>query len=137
MTRARPRLWGGNCGRCAGEVLRVCTLFRLGADVRVGIGPSITVAATASGQIGGPGGVLAIDPDQVTEWLSPLPVDALHGLGPRQAQVLRDYGIHCIGLLAAVPPATVQLLPGVSGSRQKGGKAVAGEGGYFLAACRS
>ncbi|MCX5367317.1 hypothetical protein OG864_52695 [Streptomyces sp. NBC_00124] len=31
----------------------------------------------------------------------------MHGIGPRQAAVLRDYGIHCVGLLAAVPAATV------------------------------
>ncbi len=37
--------------RRLGEVLRVRTLSRLGIDVRIGIGPTITVAATASGQI--------------------------------------------------------------------------------------
>jgi DNA polymerase-4 len=95
-----------------GEVLRVRTISRLGVDVRVGIGPSITVAATASGQITEPGGVLAIDPDQVADWLGPLPVEALHGIGPRQAQELRNFGVYCVGLLAAVPPATVQRLLG-------------------------
>ncbi|MFB8137940.1 DNA polymerase Y family protein [Streptomyces mirabilis] len=105
-------------GRRLGEVLRVRTISRLGVDVRVGIGPSITVAATASGQITEPGGVLAIDPGQVVDWLGPLPVEALHGIGPRQAQVLRDYGVHCVGLLAAVPPATVQRLLGGRAGRQ-------------------
>ncbi|MFH0180172.1 hypothetical protein [Streptomyces cacaoi] len=60
-------------------------------------GPSITVAATASGQINARGGVLAVAPDQVTDWLGPLPVDALHGIGPGQAAALHDYGIHRIG----------------------------------------
>ncbi|MEU1601510.1 hypothetical protein ABZ468_54970 [Streptomyces sp. NPDC005708] len=102
----------GAGARRLGEVLRVRTLSRLGVDVRVGIGPSIAVAATASGQIDSPGGVLAIDPAHVAEWLRPLPVEALHGIGPRQATELRDYGIHRVGLLAAVPPATVQRLLG-------------------------
>ncbi|MEU4617417.1 DNA polymerase Y family protein [Streptomyces umbrinus] len=88
------------------------TLSRLGIDVRLGVGPTITVAATASGQIDAPGGVLAIDPDQVADWLGPLPVEALHGIGPKQAAALREYGVHCVGLLAAVPPATVQRLLG-------------------------
>ncbi|MFG2357494.1 hypothetical protein [Streptomyces sp. NPDC048521] len=35
-------------------------ISHLGVDVRIGIGPTITVAATASAQITGPGGVLAI-----------------------------------------------------------------------------
>ncbi|WP_406190508.1 hypothetical protein [Streptomyces sp. NBC_01017] len=95
-----------------GEMLRVRTISRLGIDVRVGIGPSITVAATASAQVPGLGGVLAIDPGEAAAWLAHLPVDALNGIGPRQAEVLVDYGIHCIGLLATVPPATIQRLLG-------------------------
>ncbi|MFD5570705.1 hypothetical protein ACFWJA_46590, partial [Streptomyces cadmiisoli] len=46
----------GADGRRLAEVLRVRTLSRLGVDVRVGIGPSITVAATASARIDHPGG---------------------------------------------------------------------------------
>src|SRR3954469_9433946 len=69
--------------RRLGEVLRVRTVSRLGTDVRVGIGPSITIAATAPRQIPVPGGVLAIAPEDVTGWLGPLPVEALHGIGPR------------------------------------------------------
>ncbi|WP_329297101.1 hypothetical protein [Streptomyces pseudovenezuelae] len=103
--------------RRLGEVLRVRTISRLGVDVRIGIGPSITVAATASGQIPPPGGVLAVASEEVSDWLGPLPVDALHGIGPRQAVVLRDYGVHCVGLLAALPPATVQRLLGGKAGR--------------------
>ncbi|MFJ2008394.1 DNA polymerase Y family protein [Streptomyces chartreusis] len=102
----------GTDGRHLGEILRVRTLSRLGVDVRVGIGPSITVAATASAQVPQPGGVLAVTPGEASAWLAPLPVDALHGIGPRQAALLTDYGIHSVGLLAAVPPATVQRLLG-------------------------
>ncbi|MFD1662835.1 hypothetical protein ACFSL4_32880, partial [Streptomyces caeni] len=98
--------------RRLGEMLRVRTISRLGVDVRVGIGPTITVAATASGRIRPPGGVLAVEPGDAAEWLGSLPVEALHGIGPRQAGILRDYGIHTVGLLAAVPPATVQRLLG-------------------------
>ncbi|MGW3029172.1 DNA polymerase Y family protein [Streptomyces sp. NPDC001221] len=102
----------GTAARRLGEVLRVRTLSRLGVDVRVGIGPSITVAATASAQVPQPGGVLANGPDQAADRLGLLPVDALYGIGPRQAEVLCGYGIHSVGLLAAVPAATVQRLLG-------------------------
>ncbi len=100
-----------------GEMLRVRSISRLGVDVRVGIGPTITVAATASGQVPGPGGVLAVPADQVSGWLGPLPLEALHGIGPRQAAVLCDYGVHTVGLLAAVSPATVQRLLGKQAGR--------------------
>ena len=95
-----------------GEVLRLRAVARLGVDVRVGIGRSVTVAATASAQIDGPGGVLVIEPGRETEWLAPLPVGELHGIGPRQAQALEKYGVHCVGLLAALPQATVQRVLG-------------------------
>ncbi|MFJ8028544.1 hypothetical protein [Streptomyces sp. NPDC096311] len=104
--------------RRLGEVLRVRSMSRLGVDVRVAIGPSITVAATASGQITGPGGVLAVGPGRVADWLGPLPVEALHGIGSRHAQVLRGYGVHCVGLLAAIPSASVQRLLGGRAGRQ-------------------
>ncbi|AZP14741.1 hypothetical protein EJC51_47290 [Streptomyces aquilus] len=102
----------GTDARRLGEILRIRSLSRLGVDVRVGIGPTITVAATASAQVPSPGGILAVAPGEADDWLGPLPVEALHGIGPRQAAVLRDYGIHCVGLLAAVPPATVHRLLG-------------------------
>ncbi|MGC0335027.1 DNA polymerase-4 [Streptomyces sp. SLBN-8D4] len=105
-------------GACRlGEVLRVRTISRLGVDVRVGIGPTIAVAATASGLAPRPGGVLAVAPEEVAGWLEPLSVEALHGIGPQQAAALRDYGVHCVGLLAAVPPATVQRLLGGKAGR--------------------
>ncbi|MEV5320310.1 hypothetical protein AB0K92_22090 [Streptomyces sp. NPDC052687] len=104
----------GTTAHRLGQVLRIRMLSRLGTDVRVGIGPSVTAtaSATASAQIPLPGGVLTITPDQAADWLARLPVDGLHGIGPRQAAVLRDYGIHSVGLLAAVPPANVQRLIG-------------------------
>ncbi|MET8956768.1 hypothetical protein ACWEO4_43515 [Streptomyces sp. NPDC004393] len=52
----------GTAARRLWEVLRVRALSHLRVDVRVGIGPSITVAAAASAQLPQPGGVLAIDP---------------------------------------------------------------------------
>ncbi|WP_225839364.1 hypothetical protein [Streptomyces sp. NK08204] len=100
-----------------GEILRVRSISRLGVDLRIGIAPTITVAATASGQISGLGGVLCVTPEEVADWLGPLPVQDLHGIGPRQAAVLCDYGIDCVGLLAALSPATVQRLLGKRAGR--------------------
>ncbi|MET9579616.1 hypothetical protein ABZY30_29370 [Streptomyces massasporeus] len=109
----------GTGARHLAGVLRVRTISCLGVDVRVGLGPTVTVAATASAQVEAPGGVLAVDPDQAVAWhqavawLASLPVETLHGIvGPRQAAVLRDHGVHNLGLLAAISPATVQRLMG-------------------------
>ncbi|MEU5506735.1 hypothetical protein ACFTZ8_14270 [Streptomyces fungicidicus] len=37
----------------------------------------------------------------MADWLTPLPVEALHGIDPRQAATLHEYGIHTAGPLAA------------------------------------
>ncbi|MFE2887035.1 hypothetical protein [Streptomyces sp. NPDC059272] len=93
-------------------MLRLRTVSRYGIDVRVGIGPTITVATTASVQVPHPGGVLAIEPADVTGWLALLPVEYLHGIGPHYAVILKRYGIDRVGLLAALPPARVQRMLG-------------------------
>ncbi len=107
----------GTDTRRLGEMLRVRTVSRLGVDVRIGIGSSITVAAMASAQVPQPGGVLAVPPGQTVDWLAPLPVEALHGIGPRQAEALHEYGIHTVGRLAALSPATIQRLLGGKAGR--------------------
>lgn len=98
-----------------GEILRLRTVSRYGVDVRVGIGPTITVAATASAQVRHPGGVLAIEAPDVADWLALLGVEELHGIGPRQATTLQRYGVDRVGLLAALSAATVQRLLGKAG----------------------
>ncbi|MGW3316668.1 hypothetical protein [Streptomyces fungicidicus] len=37
----------------------------------------------------------------MADWLTPLPVEALHGIDFRQADNLHEYGIHTAGPLAA------------------------------------
>ncbi|CAM5272495.1 hypothetical protein GCM10010261_67270 [Streptomyces pilosus] len=44
-------------------------------------------------------------------------MEALHGIGPRQAEALHEYGIHTTGRLAAISPATVQHLLGGKAGR--------------------
>ncbi|MCX4673618.1 hypothetical protein OG453_44490 [Streptomyces sp. NBC_01381] len=102
----------GADARRIGEVVRIRALAHLGVDLRIGVGRSWAVAATASGQIEGPGGLLVVEADQTREFLAPLPVGALYGVGPKQAQALTGYGLHTVGALAAVPVATVQRILG-------------------------
>jgi hypothetical protein len=58
----------------------------------------------------------SLSPLTVGEWSEPLPVDILHGTGPRRDATLREDGVHSVGLFAAVSAATVQrLLAGRAG----------------------
>ncbi|MEU6355959.1 hypothetical protein ABZ896_42725 [Streptomyces sp. NPDC047072] len=85
-------------------------------DVRVGIASAVSTAATASGRQGG-GGVLVVAPECERQWLAQLPVEALCGVGPRQAGVLRKFGVHDVGVLAGLSVETVQRVLGAREGR--------------------
>jgi DNA polymerase-4 len=55
-----------------------------------------------------PDGLLVVPADQVVDFLHPLPVSALWGVGERTEQSLVRLGIRTVGDLARVPPATLQ-----------------------------
>lgn len=97
----------------------LATLIRLramawtGLDVHIGVAATWALAATASAHPG-PGCICVIpdDPLAVAEWLWPLPIDALYGIGRQQASTLRHYGLRTIGDLAGVPEETAQRVLG-------------------------
>ena len=61
----------------------------------------------ASGQVEEGPGVVRIDPDRELEFLHPLPVRALWGVGPATQKRLDRYGVTTIGGLAALPLETL------------------------------
>ncbi|MFJ6636708.1 hypothetical protein ACIQMR_35885 [Streptomyces sp. NPDC091376] len=92
---------------------RLQVLARYGVDVHIGIASTWSLAAMASARTGA-SGILHVEPTEaaVTAFLAPLPVEALHGIGPVQAATLKKFGLHTIAALAAVPEATVQRVLG-------------------------
>ncbi|TDC36105.1 DNA polymerase IV [Micromonospora sp. 15K316] len=68
----------------------------------VGVAPSKFVAKLGSTRAK-PDGVLVVPAARVLEFLHPLPVDALWGVGERSAQALRRLGLATIGDLAEAP----------------------------------
>ncbi|MEU6387901.1 hypothetical protein [Streptomyces sp. NPDC046939] len=94
------------------ERARVRSLARFSVDLRIGLAPTWAVAATASARAPEHGGIVAVAPDEVEGFLAPLPVAELHGVGPAHAAALTDYGIHTVGMLAALPLATIQRVLG-------------------------
>ncbi|WP_392893893.1 hypothetical protein [Streptomyces sp. LN699] len=118
QVRGAQRYFGIEAARIA-EVVRLRAVARLGTDVRIGVAATWALAAMASARIPGPGGILAVpdDPDAVAGFLGPLPVEALHGLGSRQAEALRGYGLHTVGALTRVPPGVVERILGKRSGR--------------------
>jgi DNA polymerase IV (DinB-like DNA polymerase) len=54
-----------------------------------------------------PDGLVVVRPSEVREFLAPLPVEAIHGVGPVRARELAEMGIETAGDLAAADPTTL------------------------------
>ncbi len=74
-------------------------LIQQGLTCSIGIGPNKILAKIAA-DIHKPDGLTAVRSEQVTEFLSPLPVDRLMGVGVKTAEKMRALGITTIGNLA-------------------------------------
>ncbi|WP_420175739.1 DNA polymerase IV [Luteococcus sp. OSA5] len=99
-----------------GERLRAQVTDEQQVTCSVGIGPSKFVAKLASTRAK-PDGLLAVRPHQVVEFLHPLPVEAMWGVGPSTAGRLRQLGLVHVADLAHTPRATLQR---AFGARQGG-----------------
>lgn len=72
----------------------------------VGISTTKLIAKLASGRCK-PNGLLEIPSDRVLEFLHPLPVRELWGVGPKTADALTQLGLHTIGDIARTPRNTL------------------------------
>jgi DNA polymerase IV (DinB-like DNA polymerase) len=82
------------------DALKERILADLGLTCSIGIGPSKVVAKIAS-DFHKPGGLTIVPPDSVGEFLSPLPVRRIPGIGKKSEAELSELGIKTIGDLAA------------------------------------
>ena len=70
----------------------------LGLSASVGIGPNRLIAKLAS-DFEKPDGLTVVPPDQVLDWLGPMPVGRLRGVGPRAQKALVRLGINTVAQL--------------------------------------
>jgi DNA polymerase-4 len=80
----------------------------------VGIAPVKFVAKIAS-DLEKPDGLVVVEPGRVEEFLRPLPIHRLWGVGPRTRESLEGLGIRTIGDLAAFDPAALTARFGLHG----------------------
>ncbi|MDO8390603.1 MAG: DNA polymerase IV [Actinomycetota bacterium] len=84
------------------QQLRARVREQVGLPVSVGVARTKSLAKIAS-QVAKPDGMVLIDPEHEREFLDPLPVGLIWGIGPVTRQQLADRGIHTIGQLADSP----------------------------------
>ncbi|WP_405151718.1 DNA polymerase IV [Sphaerisporangium sp. NBC_01403] len=96
-------------------LIRAQVAERHGITCSVGVASSKFVAKLASRHCK-PDGLLVVPAAGVVEFLHPLPVAALWGVGERTEQALVRLGIKTVGDLAHVPPSTLQREFGAVGA---------------------
>jgi DNA polymerase IV (DinB-like DNA polymerase) len=88
----------------------------VGLTASVGVAPTMSAAKVASDH-DKPDGLVVVEPGGVADFLAPLDVEAIHGVGPVRARELRRDGIETAGDLAAADPGAMAERFGVRGRR--------------------
>jgi DNA polymerase IV len=98
-----------------GVKLRRAVLDRVGLPISVGVARTKFLAKVASAIVK-PDGLLVVEREQEEEFLHPLPVERLWGVGAATAAKLRDRGFATVGEIAGLPEgALVSMLGSASG----------------------
>jgi DNA polymerase-4 len=90
-----------------GEYIRARVYDEQGITCSVGVAGTKFVAKLASTRAK-PDGLLVVRPPEVMDFLHPLPVGALWGVGPKTEEALLRLGLRTVGDLAHVPVRTLE-----------------------------
>ncbi len=100
-----------------GAKLRAAVREQAGLPITVGIARTKFIAKIASGAAK-PDGLLVVPPDGELDFLHPLPIEALWGVGKVTSKKLRGRGVKTVGDIAAMDPGTLDFLFGRGGGRR-------------------
>ncbi|MGH3486641.1 MAG: DNA polymerase IV [Actinopolymorphaceae bacterium] len=96
--------------------LRRDVLDQVGLAITVGVARTKFLAKVASG-VAKPDGLLVVPPDGELDFLHPLPVQRLWGVGPVTARKLHDRGITSVGEVAQLAERTLVAMLGQASGR--------------------
>jgi DNA polymerase-4 len=99
------RMFGPPAG--IGERIRAVVADEQDITCSVGIGPSKFVAKVAS-RAAKPDGLVEVPPGRVVDFLHPMPVEAMWGVGPSTARRLHGLGLESVRDLAHTPLSTLR-----------------------------
>jgi DNA polymerase-4 len=90
-----------------GRQIKHAILSETGLVVSVGVAPNKFLAKSAS-DIKKPNGFFVVEPEHVQEFLDPLPVERLWGVGKQSSKAFQQLGIRTIGQLRQWPIETLK-----------------------------
>jgi len=107
----------GGLSRIAGSPEQIAARLRERVRAEAGLAISVGVARTkflakVASAVSKPDGLLVVEPDREEEFLLPLPVERLWGVGAVTAEKLHRYGIRTVGELAELEAATAERMLG-------------------------
>ena len=107
----------GGLRRIGGTPEQIAVRLRQRVRAEVGLAISVGVARTkflakVASAVSKPDGLLVVEPDREQEFLLPLPVERLWGVGAVTAEKLHRLGIRTVGQLAELESATAERLLG-------------------------
>lgn len=91
--------------------IKTQVIMETGLFCSVGVAENKFVAKVAS-TASKPNGLLIIEPDKTLEFLHPLPIEALWGVGKVTAEKLHKRGLHTVGDIASTPQKSLVNLLG-------------------------
>jgi DNA polymerase-4 len=97
--------------------LRTAVRERVGLPVTVGVARTKFLAKVASG-VAKPDGLLVVPADRELDFLHPLPVECVWGVGPATATKLHAWDVRTVGQLAALSESTLVAMLGRGVGRQ-------------------
>lgn len=100
----------------AAEALKDRVLKRTGLVVSVGVAPNKFLAKLAS-KLAKPNGIVVVDANSVPQFLAPLPVSHLWGVGEHTQAVLVRLGLHTVADVAAAPSGLLERTLGSMGAQ--------------------
>ena len=107
----------GGLRRIGGTPEQIAVRLRERVRTEAGLAISVGVARTkflakVASAVSKPDGLLVVEPDREEQFLLPLPVERLWGVGAVTAEKLHRYGVHTEGELAELEAATAERMLG-------------------------
>lgn len=97
----------GEQARQVAETLQRELLAELSLPASIGVATSRSIAKIATDKAK-PGGILVVPREEAADFLAPLPVRAIPGVGPKTEEILQKFGIRTVGDLAGHRPTELR-----------------------------